>query len=175
MLPEVRNMANGRGAGDGAHQAAGRLAGALRSMAVISRADGTALMLAAEPSGLRAVGGSTPEGLNLQYAQQLVQAGPALDAVSADHPVAVDDLDGHPDRPGYARLALTAAPVRAVLAVPVHVGGEVVGALNFYQCAPCPWTSRQIALGEHLAETTADLLVRLAARPAAGDGAHGLP
>ncbi|QKW39720.1 GAF domain-containing protein [Actinomadura sp. NAK00032] len=171
-------MANERGVGDGAHQAAGRLAGALRSMAVISGVDGAALMMApepSEPSGLRAVGGSTPEGLNLQYAQQFVQAGPAHDAVFTGHPVAVDDLDGHPDRPGYARLALTAAPVRAVLAVPVQVGGDVVGALNFYQCSPCTWTSRQIAVGEHLADTAAELLVRLAARPAAGDGAHGRP
>jgi GAF domain-containing protein len=175
MLPEMRNMANGMGVGVGARQAAGPLAGALRSMAVISGTDGAALMLAAEPSGLRAVGGSSPEGLNLQYAQQSVQAGPALDAVSTDRPVAVVDLDGHHDRPGYARLALTAAPVRAVLAVPVHVRGDVVGALNFYRCTPCTWTKRQIVVGEHLADTAADLLVRLAARPAAGDGAHGRP
>lgn len=203
MLLEVANMANDRDTGDGAHSdqdsrpdgasegwrpagthqrvmlAAGRLSRALHSMAVIARADGVALMLANAPSGLRAVGGSTAEGLSLEYAEQLAQAGPAHDAVSAGLPVAVDDLDdlaahparpgrpAHPARSGYARPELTAAPVRAVLAVPVHVEGDVVGALNFYRCTPCIWTSRQIEVGEHLADTTADLLVRLAADPAA--------
>ncbi|MFB4305283.1 GAF domain-containing protein [Actinomadura sp. GTD37] len=156
------------GQGQRASLIAGRLSRALHSMAAISRVDGVALMLAGAASGLRAIGGSTAEGLKLEYAQQDEQAGPAHDAVFADHPVAVADLDGH-GAAGYARLARSAAPVKAVLAIPIHVEDDVVGALNFYQCRPCTWTSGQIAVGEHLADTAADLLVRLAAHSAPGD------
>ncbi|WP_067460218.1 GAF domain-containing protein [Actinomadura macra] len=141
-------------------------------MAVISRTDGVALMLAADASGLRAVGGSTAEGLELEYAQQAEQLGPAHESVAADHPVAVEDL-GRESGAGYARLARRAAPVRAVLSVPVHLDGGVIGALNFYRCAPCTWTRNQITVGEHLAETAAELLVRLAAHTASDD--HGWP
>lgn len=155
------------GAGPRVSLAAGRLSRALHSMAVISQADGAALMLAGEASELRAVGGSTAEGLKLQYAQQAERVGPAHDAVSDGQPVAVNDLESH-EEAGYARLARRAAPVRAVLSIPVHVEGDVIGSLNFYRCTPYTWTSRQIAVGEHLAGTAADLLIRLAADSAAG-------
>ncbi|QXJ22278.1 GAF domain-containing protein [Actinomadura graeca] len=173
---EPRDGSKGAGRGTDVRQrwsaVAGRLAAALRSMALISRTDGVALMLAAETSELRAVGGSTAEGLELEYAQQAEQVGPAQESVAADHPVAVGDLERR-DGPGYARLARRAAPVRAVLSVPVHLDGGVIGALNFYRVTPCTWTRDQIAVGEHLADTAADLLVRLAAHSASDD--HGWP
>ncbi|MCP9951802.1 GAF domain-containing protein [Actinomadura madurae] len=147
--------------------AAGRLSRALRSMATISRADGVALMLDDPEAGLRAVAGSTAEGLELEYAEQSERDGPAHESVAADHPVAVDDLEDH--GAAYAKLARRAAPVRAVLAVPVHTGGAVIGALNFYRSTPGAWTSDQIAVGQSLADTAADLLVRLSVPPPAHD------
>ncbi|MFC6881393.1 MULTISPECIES: GAF domain-containing protein [Actinomadura] len=141
--------------------AAQGVARALRSMAVISQADGVALMLADGQGQLRAVGGSSAEGLDLEYAQQREQLGPAHESVAAGRPVAVADLRGH-DGDGYQRLARRAAPVRAVLAVPVRVRGSAAGALNFYRRTPCHWTSDHIAVGQRLADTAADLLVRLA-------------
>ncbi|MEO3828223.1 GAF domain-containing protein [Actinomadura sp. B10D3] len=145
-----------------------RLSSALRSMAAISRADGAALMLDDPRAGLRAVAGSTAEGLELEYAEQSERDGPAHESVAADHPVAVDDLEGRGGT-AYARLARRAAPVRAVLAVPVHAGGAVIGALNFYRSTPGAWTSDQIAVGQTLADTAADLLVRLTVPPPAPD------
>jgi GAF domain-containing protein len=168
-LPEVTIMANDPGTGvTGADRtlflAAGRLLRALRSMAAISRADGVALMLDDPDGGLRAVGGSTAEGLELEYAEQFERDGPAHESVAADHPVAVDDLESHGGT-AYARLARRAAPVRSVLSVPVHAEGAVIGSLNFYRRTPGAWTSDQIAVGESLADTTADLLIRLTVPP----------
>ncbi|WP_346049048.1 GAF domain-containing protein [Actinomadura chokoriensis] len=152
--------------------AAGRLSRALCSMAALSAADGAALMLAGEANGLHAVGGSTADGLELEYAQEFERAGPTRESVAADHPVAVDDLaDGA--GPAYAQPARRAAPVRAVLSVPVRLDGTVIGALDFYRRRPGTWTGGQIALGEHLADTAADLVARLAAHPEAHD--HGRP
>jgi GAF domain-containing protein len=145
--------------------AAGRVARALRSMAVISRADGVALMLADDQGRLRAVGGSSREGLDLEYAQQFERAGPAHESIAVDRPVAVADLQRH-EGEGYQRLARRAAPVRAVLSVPVRIRGDgVAGSLNFYKYLPCRWSRDHIAIAQHLARTAADLLVRLAGPP----------
>ncbi|MFD0902134.1 GAF domain-containing protein [Actinomadura sediminis] len=142
--------------------AAGRLFRALRSMAVISRVDGAALMLSDERGHLRAVGGSTSEGLELEYVQQLERTGPAHESVASDHPIAVPDLS---DRDaGYARLADRAAPVRSVLSVPIRLDHRPIGALNLYRCTPCEWTSHQIAVGQDLAEAMAELLTVLSRR-----------
>jgi GAF domain-containing protein len=149
--------------------AAGRVSRALRSMAVISRADGVALMLADGRGRLRAVAGSSLEGLELEYAQQFERAGPAQESVTADRPVAVADLERH-DGAGYGRLAQRAAPVRAVLSVPVRIHGAATGSLNFYKYLPCQWSGDHIAIGQHLARTAADLLVRLAVPPPADPG-----
>ncbi len=144
--------------------AAGKLSRALCSMAALSAADGAALMLANEANGLHAVGGSTAEGLELEYAQEFERGGPAQESVAADQPVAVNDLADQAG-PAYAQLARRAAPVRAVLSVPVRLDGAVIGALDFYRRTPGTWTDEQIALGEHLADTAANLVARLAAHP----------
>ncbi|MFB4296251.1 GAF domain-containing protein [Actinomadura sp. NTSP31] len=146
----------------GLAMAAGGVSRALQSMTAISQADGVALMLADGHGRLRAVGGSSAEGLELQYAEQSEQSGPAHESVAADRPVAVADLRRHGGA-GYERLARRAASVRAVLSIPVHVEGTATGALNFYRRTPGRWTSDHIAVAEHLAETAADLLVQLAA------------
>ncbi|TDB71946.1 GAF domain-containing protein [Actinomadura sp. KC216] len=145
--------------------AAGRVSRALRSMAVISRVDGVALMLADDQGRLRAVGGSTREGLELEYAQQFERAGPAHESIAVDRPVAVTDLQRHAGDV-YEHLARRAMPVRAVLSAPVHLrGGAAAGSLNFYKYLPCRWSGDSIAIAQHLARTAADLLVRLAGPP----------
>ncbi len=147
--------------------AAARVYRSLRAMTVITGADGAALMLTDRHGRLRAVGGSSAEGMALEYAQQFERRGPAHECLAADSPVAIPDLQRHGGA-DYARLARRAAPVRAVLSVPVRVDGLLAGTLNFYHHAPHDWSAGQAAIAQRLADALAMLLVRLAQRPAMG-------
>lgn len=165
---QVRVSTLGAHSGTVVRTAAAHIFRSLRAMTVISGADGVALMLTDPQGRLRAVGGSSPEGLELEYAQQFERLGPAHECIAIDRPVAVPDLRRRPGT-DYARLARLAAPVRAVLSIPVHVDGALAGSLNFYQHAPHTWSSAQVTAGQQLADAFAVLLVRLAQQPALGE------
>jgi GAF domain-containing protein len=140
----------------------------LRAMTVISGADGVALMLTDPQGRLRAVGGSSAEGMELEYAQQFERRGPSHECLAANRPVAVPDLRRHGGA-DYARLVRRAASIRAVLSVPLRIDGALAGSLNFYRHAPHAWSADQVAGGQQLADAFAVLLVRLAQQPAFGE------
>ena len=72
--------------------------------------------------------------------------------------------------PGYRTPRLSPRPARRpARAVPVRLDRTVIGALHFYRRAPGSWTDEQVALGERPAGTTADPVVRPAAKPRTGD------
>jgi GAF domain-containing protein len=137
-------------------------------MAVISGADGVALMLTDPQGRLRAVGGSSAEGLELEYAQQFERQGPAHESLATGDTVAVADLRRRQEM-SYALLARRVASVRAVLSVPVRVDGVLAGSLNFYRHAPHAWSPAQVAGAQQLADAFAVLLARLAQQFALGE------
>jgi GAF domain-containing protein len=107
--------------------------------------DGVGLMLLDEKDTLRVVGSSDPTAEALERGQQRLKLGPALDCVHRDDTIVVTDLA---DQPDYAALwhylqEDAAAPVRAVLSVPVGVAGRTVGTLNAFRCEPHLWTPEQ--------------------------------
>jgi GAF domain-containing protein len=141
--------------------AAGQVFRVLQSMTVITGSDGAALMLADAAGRLRAVGGSTAEGLELEYVQEFERFGPAHECVATGWPTVVSDLP-HDDR--YQRIATQVAPVRSVLSIPVRIDGMIAGALNFYRFIPYAWTADEVAAGRQMADALEELLTRLASR-----------
>jgi GAF domain-containing protein len=144
---------------------AGPVFRALRALAAALCVDGAGLMLADDVGRLRAVGGSSAEGLGLEYVQQFERFGPAFECVDADGPIVVPDLRRRGGDAVSVRLARRAEPVRAVLSVPVRVAEVIAGALNFFRYEPHTWSTGQIIAGEQLADALAELLVRLSALP----------
>lgn len=165
-----RARVSGLGTGSGmvVRNAAARISRSLRAMAVISGADGVALMLTDQQGRLRAVGGSNAAGLELEYAQQFERQGPAHESLATGGAVAVSDLRRRQDM-NYALLARRVPSVRAVLSVPVRVDGEPAGSLNFYRHAPHAWSPAQLSAAEQLADAFAVLLARLARQSALGE------
>jgi GAF domain-containing protein len=143
--------------------ASGRLSRALESAAVIGGADGAALMLLADAERLRAIGASTPEGLELEVAQQAAGAGPAFDCLARGEPVVIEDLAASESQEQRV-FAGQAAPIRSVLSLPVRVHGRPAGSLNLYRYRPAFWSDTQVAAAQRLSDVVAVLVEMLACR-----------
>jgi ANTAR domain/GAF domain len=122
----------------------------------VFQVDGASLALEHEDGSLHWVvvtGGAA--GL-LEDAQREVGEGPGL-AAYADAAVAVVDLDT--DR-RFERLAaaVTQVGLHGVLAVPVVLAGQPVGALSVYATAPCPWSGIDVAAVGAYAGVVAELV-----------------
>src|SRR3954453_7918142 len=92
---------------------------------------GTGFIFMDDGQVLRYVAASDEGGRVLEVAQEEHGVGPCVDALINDVVVPVDDVMSDPR---YEAIASTVAArgVRAVLGVPVHVGGSAVGSLNAY-------------------------------------------
>jgi GAF domain-containing protein len=78
--------------------------------------------------------------------------GPCEDAASQASPVAIEDLAGHCDR--WPRLAPAAVELGlpSVLAIPMHVDGRTVGAVNIYAEDRRTWTDEEVDAAQLLAD-----------------------
>lgn len=105
---------------------------------------GAGLMLVDASGALRHVGATDPPARVLEDAQEDLLEGPGVDCLVLGGRAASDDLasDGR-----WPRLSGRVAPegVRAVLAVPVRLGGSPVGSLTVYHDAPYSWDESDIA------------------------------
>jgi GAF domain-containing protein len=99
---------------------------------------GTGLMFMDDEQVLRYVAASDDSGRVLEVAQEEHGVGPCVDALINDVVVTVTDME-HDER--YTAIAPHVVPVgvRAVLGVPVHIGGASVGSLNAYSNEPNDW------------------------------------
>jgi GAF domain-containing protein len=104
---------------------------------------GTGLMFMDDEQVLRYVAASDDPGRVLEVAQEEHGVGPCVDALINDVTVRVDDME-HDAR--YLAIAPVVAPVgvRAVLGIPVHIGGASVGSLNAYCDRPNQWDDSSI-------------------------------
>jgi GAF domain-containing protein len=94
--------------------------------------DGSGLMVADEQNTLRYVVSSDGPGRVLEEVQSETGHGPCVDAFVHGVPVLTDDLGGE-TRWERSRDAIAGHGVRAVLAVPVQLGGVTVGSLDVYR------------------------------------------
>jgi GAF domain-containing protein len=104
---------------------------------------GTGLMLVDDAQALRYVAASDDAGRILEVAQEEHGVGPCVDALVNDLVVPVGDIAADAR---YVKIAADVTPhgVRAVLGVPVHLGGSTVGSLNAYSNTPTEWVENDI-------------------------------
>jgi GAF domain-containing protein len=100
--------------------------------------DGSGLMIADEQSTLHYVASSDGPGRALEEVQSETGEGPCVDTFVHGVPVRTDDLARETRWPA-SRDAIVGHGVRAVLGVPVHLGGIVVGSLDAYRAVPHEW------------------------------------
>lgn len=105
---------------------------------------GSGLMIADEQNTLRYVVASDGPGRQLEIIQTETGQGPCVDTFVYNTVVTTPDLatdERWPaDKDAVARL-----PVRAMLGVPVRLGGIVVGSLDVYRDRPGHWDDTEIA------------------------------
>lgn len=81
---------------------------------------------------IRSLAATDGHPLVLDNVARRVREGPGLTAAVDGRSCRADDLTEDGRWPAFARQALTSTPVRAAVAVPVSLGGEVRAALNLY-------------------------------------------
>jgi GAF domain-containing protein len=119
---------------------------AVRACVDLFGVTGSGLMIADEQNTLRYVVSSDEPGRVLEEVQSRTGQGPCVDTFVYGRPVRTDDLTNETRWPdSWARMADLG--VRAVLGVPVNLGGVTVGSLNVYRDHPYEWDrSEQEAL-----------------------------
>jgi GAF domain-containing protein len=108
---------------------------------------GTGLMFMDDEQVMRYVAASDDPGRVLEVAQEEHGVGPCVDALINDVVVRADDIERDAR---YAAIAPIIVPVgvRAVLGLPVHIGGAAIGSLNAYCDHPTEWDDASVdALG----------------------------
>lgn len=89
---------------------------------------------------------------DVERMQERFRQGPCVDAATAATSVVVDDLRSHRDRwPKYVP-AVVDRGLSAVLGIPMHVDGKVVGALNVYTSEPRAWSEEEVGVAQLLAD-----------------------
>lgn len=102
-------------------------------------AGGAGLMMLDPDSVLSGVAATDEPGQVLEDTQEQIGEGPCVDTLTFDRVVATADLPEDPRWPGLLSR-LPESPIRALIGVPVRIGGAAVGALNLYRDRPSEWT-----------------------------------
>jgi GAF domain-containing protein len=105
---------------------------------------GAGLMFLDDKDALRYAVSTNEGGHALEMAQEDLGAGPCVDCLVLGSSIACTDIASDVRWPGLADHVV-AFGVRAVLGVPVHAGGGVVGSLNVYYDGPHDWDDSEIA------------------------------
>lgn len=104
---------------------------------------GSGLMLADEQDVLRYAVATDGPGRHLEQLQTDTGQGPCVDAFVYQTLVETDDAVADERWPAD-RSVLRELEIRAVLGIPVRVGGVVVGSLDLYRDRPGAWTQAEI-------------------------------
>lgn len=106
--------------------------------------------------------------LVLDNIQRAVQQGPCLEAALTNRIFRVDDLASDNRWPDFAAKAVTATPVRSLLALPVFRDGSTYAALNLYADRPMRLDGRTEAEGMRVASQISEALSadRIRSKPA---------
>ncbi|MEN3358023.1 MAG: hypothetical protein V7637_2005 [Mycobacteriales bacterium] len=104
---------------------------------------GIGVMVVNTEHALRHVAASDESAQVLEDAQEQTGEGPCVAAFVLDHPVWTTDLRGD-DRWPRLRERIGRGRVRAVLGIPMHMGGLPIGTIDAYQDHPSDWGSDAI-------------------------------
>jgi GAF domain-containing protein len=128
--------------------------------------DGSGLMLADAQNTLTYFTSSDAPGHVLEEVQSETGQGPCVDTFVHGRTVRTDDMATETRWP-LSQQTIAAQGVRAVLGVPVRIGGVTVGSLNVYRAHPHTWDdSEQEALARYGSVVEATLQASLAAHSA---------
>lgn len=131
----------------------GELDAALRQVIAATReifgADGAGLMLLDDQDALHYVGATDGRSAAFEAAQEESGEGPCVDSLVHDRVVSSVDLENDHRWPKL-RSAVGGLGIRAMLGVPIHLGGPTVGSLNVFRAEPAPWDDSEIdAIAAH--------------------------
>lgn len=101
-------------------------------------ADGSGILVVDDTHVLRYVASTDSGAQLLEAIQESTGRGPCVETLVEDHSVAVTDMLVDERWPDLGSL-LASNGVRAVLGVPVRIGGVPIGSLNVYAAEPRAW------------------------------------
>jgi transcriptional regulator with GAF, ATPase, and Fis domain len=115
--------------------------------------DAAGLMLADRSGTLRVAASSTEQVRLLELFELQNEEGPCLECFESGAPVANDDLDadGASRWPRFSREALSAG-FSSVVALPMRLRDETIGALNLFRAEPGPLLDPDRSLAQALAD-----------------------
>lgn len=106
-------------------------------------AAGAGVMMIGDSAMLTAVAATDDAGFLLETLQEERGRGPCVDALTFDSIISTSDLAGD-DRWPPLIPELPDAGVRAILGLPIHIGGVAIGSLNVYRSQPSEWSEEEI-------------------------------
>jgi GAF domain-containing protein len=127
------------------------------AMPALFHVEGAGLLLVDDYQVLRYVAASDDAAHVLESAQEVTGEGPCVDSLVNGHIVRCSDLATDPRWPGLAPL-VTPHGIAAVLGVPVHLGGGVIGSLDVYRSSPYEWDDSDAEAAVSLARLVERLL-----------------
>jgi len=126
----------------------GELEAALREVIAATEeifgADGAGLMLLDDQDALHYVGATDGRSAAFEAAQEECGEGPCVDSLVHERVVSSVDLETD-DRWPKLQAAVGGLGIRAMLGVPIRLGGPTVGSLNVFRSEPSPWDDSEIA------------------------------
>lgn len=118
---------------------------------------GAGLMLIDEWGGLRYVAASDAAAGALEAAQEELGEGPCIDTFVAGEAVATADLGSDRRWPALTS-AIVPGGVRAVLGMPLRLGGSTVGSLNVFHDEPFEWDDSDTGAVEAFRDVLEEML-----------------
>ena len=130
---------------------------------------GAGLLIADEQDVLAYVAASDGPGRILETTEAEAGEGPCTEAFVKDRVVTCRDITAEPERWPVLAARLADQPVRAVLGVPVRMGGVPVGTLDVYQEHAHDWDDSEVAALGRYAEVIATTLAAALQAHTAGE------
>ena len=134
---------------------------------------GSGIMLADEQNMIRYVAASDGPGRILEEVESETGQGPCTQAFVTNQVVPSSDVTAESRWPRLAAL-IQSHGVRAVLGVPVRLGGAPVGTLDLYKTEPHEWSDGECAALSRYGEVTEAALAAALAAHTAGELADQL-
>lgn len=129
---------------------------------------GVGLMIVDTGHTLRQVAASDAAGRALEDAQEQTGEGPCVTSFVLDRPITLADVEIDERWPALRSL-VKETKIRAILAVPVRLGGAPVGTLDVYRDHPHDWADDDIAVLLGYARVVENLLAASAAAHRGGE------
>ncbi|WP_018506224.1 GAF domain-containing protein [Parafrankia discariae] len=134
------------------------LSEAVRAITDVFGLDGAGILVVDADRALRSVAASNSSGRLLEQVQEELGEGPCVESFVLDELVVSPDLTAEARWP-RARPRLLAGGVRAVLGVPLRMGGGPIGTLNVADDSPREWTPAEREALERFGQVLESILL----------------